>query len=106
MIRETKFLINMGFNNIPLSAKVVLLLSNQLKIRFSKVKHVYNMYNHMIRSTNPIIRNVLKPHVLMVMYVFCEIRSSQNLIKFGKNSKKISQMLTNSRKIVEKFYKI
>jgi hypothetical protein len=61
LMREAKFLKGMKFD-IPPSAKFVLLLQMQFKSHFIKIKNICEMYNHMCRSTSPIVRNILLPH--------------------------------------------
>eukprot|EP00485_Elphidium_margaritaceum_P015545 CAMPEP_0202728930 /NCGR_PEP_ID=MMETSP1385-20130828/185872_1 /ASSEMBLY_ACC=CAM_ASM_000861 /TAXON_ID=933848 /ORGANISM="Elphidium margaritaceum" /LENGTH=4770 /DNA_ID=CAMNT_0049395183 /DNA_START=131 /DNA_END=14440 /DNA_ORIENTATION=- len=98
LIRETKFLQRMGFQ-IPASAKIVLLLEDNFKEYFAKIKNITEMYNHMIKCTSPIIKTIVTPHFECLKKI---MRPGLNELTW--NSMNISKYIEESQAAIQRLY--
>ncbi|CAM9666191.1 unnamed protein product, partial [Choristocarpus tenellus] len=65
LIREAKCLSRMGVS-IPEPAKMVLLQEEKFKEYFNELKHALQEFQRVAQSINPVMRNLLRPHMQLL----------------------------------------
>lgn len=63
LIREAKALDREGIEDIPESAKIILLQEEKFKNYYYELDFIKNEYERIIDMIKPVMRNILKPHI-------------------------------------------